>query len=396
LHDIVGADAMLAGKAKNVAGVRASGNTLTVTLKTAAPDFLARSAIGSLCAVPPSSPADPGGMKLPPAAGPYYVAKREVNRYVELRRNPYYHGPRPHRVDRIEITTNTNPNQSLLQVEKGEADYDSAPLPPTSHPQLAQKYGINRGRYHVTPLLETDYLALNTARPLFADASVRKAVNYALDRRALTLQIGPGAASATDQILPPGMPGFRNVHIYPLDRPTVGRAKALMNGRTGKATLYVIRDPAASAQAIIIQANLKAIGIDVSIKQFPFSTFLTASGRKDAPYDMALVGWSADYVDPGVFINVLLTGRNITPENNINLAQFDDPAYQRQMDASARLTGDGRYAAYARLDAALMRDAAPWAPIANRTARELVSKRVGCYVAQPVFPQLDLAAVCLR
>jgi len=66
------------------------------------------------------------------------------------------------------------------------------------------------------------------------------------------------------------------------------------------------------------------------------------------------------------------------------------------MEAAARLTGDGRYAAYARLDAALMRNAAPWVPIANRTAREFVSKRVGCYVAQPVFPQLDLAAVCLR
>jgi hypothetical protein len=32
----------------------------------------------------------------------------------------------------------------------------------------------------------------------------------------------------------------------------------------------------------------------------------------------------------------------------------------------------------------------------TRLSRELVSKRVGCYVAQPVFPQLDLAAVCLR
>src|SRR5204862_2662218 len=127
--------------------------------------------------------------------------------------------------------------------------------------------GVNSSRYHVTPLLETDYLALNTSRPLFSDAAVRRAVNYALDRRRIELQVGPGAATPTDQILPPGMPGFRNVHLYPLDRPQVGRAKALMNGRTGKATLYIIQDPAASNEAVIIQANLKAIGIDVSIKQ---------------------------------------------------------------------------------------------------------------------------------
>ena len=43
-----------------------------------------------------------------------------------------------------------------------------------------------------------------------------------------------------------------------------------------------------------------------------------------------------------------------------------------------------------------MRDEAPWAPIQNRTTREFVSARVGCYVAQPVYAQLDLAAVCLK
>ena len=34
------------------------------------------------------------------------------------------------------------------------------------------------------------------------------------------------------------------------------------------------------------------------------------------------------------------------PKNNINTAYFNVPAYNRKMDAAARLAGDARYRAY--------------------------------------------------
>jgi peptide/nickel transport system substrate-binding protein len=396
LQDIVGARAMLAGKAKHLAGVVARGDQLIVTLVAPSPDFLARATLPSLCAVPANAPATAQGMALPPAAGPYYVADRVPNRFVRLRRNPYYGGTRPHHVDEIDITVNTNQQASLLQVEKGEVDYDSGGLPAVSHPELVRKYGLNKKQYFVTPNLETDYIALNTKRPTFSDPTVRRAVNYALDRSAIVEQLGPGTATPTDQILPPGMPGFRDAHLYPTGKPDVAKAKGLMAGRRLSAKLFIPSFPAAINEAQVMKLNLAAIGIDVSIKDLAFATLIDTVGHTDEAYDMVLIGWGADYADPQDFINVTLSAKNITPSNNINLAQFDDPGFQRRMDQAARLTGDLRFGAYAKLDADIMRDAAPWAPIANRRSRELVSSRVGCYVAQRVFPQLDLAAVCLK
>lgn len=396
LQDVVGAKAMLAGKTKHLAGVVARGDKLIVALVAPSPDFLVRATLPALCAVPSNAPTTAQGMFLPPAAGPYYVTAREPNRFISLRRNPYYRGARPHHLDGIDITVNGNQEASLLQVEKGEADYDSGGLPATSHGALLKKYGLNKRQYFVTPFLETDYLALNTKRPTFSDSSVRRAVNYALDRAAIVAQLGAGTATPTDQILPPGMPGFRDVHIYPTGTPNVAKAKSLMAGRTLTANLFITTDPAAANEAQVIKANLAAIGIDVTIKALTFAVLINVVGATDAAYDMVLIGWGADYADPQDFINVTLSAKNITQANNINLAQFTDPAFQARMEAAAKLNGKRRAAAYAALDRDLMRDSAPWAPVANRVSRELVSARVGCYVAQPVFPQLDLAAACLR
>ena len=76
-----------------------------------------------------------------------------------------------------------------------------------------------------TRSLGTDFLTLNTHRPLFRDARLRRAVSYAIDRT----HAGPARkrpipyrGRPSDQYLPPGMPGFKDVRIYPFT-PDVAR-----------------------------------------------------------------------------------------------------------------------------------------------------------------------------
>jgi ABC-type oligopeptide transport system substrate-binding subunit len=393
--DIAGAQAFNAGRAGRIAGLRAAGDTLTIRLSTPAPDFLARVAMPFFCAVPRTLPIVQGGVRNPPMAGPYYVAARTPGRSLRLRRNPHYRGPRRSRVAEIHYTVNVNPNASYLQVQRGEVDWDAAGLPPAAHAELTDRYGINRGRYFVHPGMTMAYLALNTSRPLFRDASTRRAVNYALDRRALVRIGGLNAGSPTDQILPPTIPGFRNATIYPLSG-DVERAKDLMAGRTGTAILYAADNPNSTSVAALVQGNLKAIGIEVEVKVFSFAVQYALAGRRGEPFDIAVMGWFADYPDPYDFINVLLDGTRIQAENNVNFAYFDDPAYNRKMAAAARLSGPARYRTYGALDIDLSRNAAPLAVIGNGNVREFVSARVGCYSFHPVWGTLNLATVCLR
>ena len=65
------------------------------------------------------------------------------------------------------------------------------------------------------------------------------------------------------------------------------------------------------------------------------------------------------------------------------------------MAAANRLSGAARQKAFSELDATLMRDAAPWAPLYEGSTWLFLSNRVGCLKLHPVF-RMDLAAMCVR
>ena len=73
---------------------------------------------------------------------------------------------------------------------------------------------------------------------------MRRAVNYAIDRRALARHPIPEALAGrpTDQHIPPGWPGFRDAAIYPLGGPDLATARRLAgDGRRQRRPLRVQR-----------------------------------------------------------------------------------------------------------------------------------------------------------
>src|SRR5205823_13856264 len=79
-------------------------------------------------------------------------------------------------------------------------------------------------QYFLYPAPLLDYIVFNTNRPLFRGVRLRRAVNYATDRRALAAAFGDAPA---DRIVPPAVPGFPARRIYPLDRPDLVTARKL-------------------------------------------------------------------------------------------------------------------------------------------------------------------------
>lgn len=391
MQDVVGASS------SPVSGVKVKGDHLIVNLTKAAPDFLARVAMPFFCAVPANLPHDSNGVNTPPGAGPYYVASRTPNRSIVLKRNPYYHGKRPHNVTEIDYTIGNSLDATYLRVQQGSSDYASGGIPPAAYAEAAQKFGINKGQFWVEPILETSYLAMNTSHGVFKDVQLRKAANYAIDRRALLAQGGYLAGKRTDQILPPGMAGFRDADLYPLKQPNLVYAKRLAKGHTGdgSVTLYESNRGAGPLRAQIIQYNLKQIGLNVNTQLMPRAVQLQKEGTRGDPFDMTDEAWQADYADPYDFVNVLLDGNDIHETNNVNDAYLNDPKFNKAMEQASLLSGPARYTAYGNLDVAIMKTDAPWVSRANANDRMLVSKRFGCFVYSPIYT-VDLAAACLK
>jgi ABC-type transport system substrate-binding protein len=396
---ILGAQDVVSKKAKTASGVIAKGNKLIIKLQKADPSLLPKLAMNFFCAIPTNMPINPQGENAFAGAGPYYVQKRIVNRQIVLKRNPNYKGPRPHNIDTFIITANTDVDQSLLQVRKGQADYDMAGLPPTAHAQLAKEFGIKKsgaGRYFINAGLNVDYVGLNTSRPTFSNVALRKAANYAIDRPALLRVRGYLAGRRTDQILPPGIAGYRDANIYPLKGADYAKAKSLAGSKCGNVTLYGSTSPTGQALAQVQKYNLTQMGCNVTIKAFQGFQIYTAAGTKGEPFDAVFAGWFADYPDPFDFVDILLNGNNIHATNNNNLAYFNNPTYNKKMNAAARLVGPKRYSTYGKLDVDIMKNQAPWAAYDNRNVREFISARTGGYVYSPAYGTADLGTFFLK
>ena len=399
MHDVVGADARNAGRAGSVSGVSANGQTLTIRLVRANPTFLAEIAMPFFAAVKPSMAIDSQGISVYPSAGPYRIASRAVGSQVVLERNRFYRGNRPANADRIVISTNTDINQSLLQVRAGQVDYDQTGLPPTAHDDLSRQHGVRKGgngRYFVNTGINTTYLALNASRPALGKVNLRKAVNHAIDRPSLLRVAGKYAGKRTDQILPPNMQGFRDVALYPIKGANPVRGRALANGARDDITLLYTTTPTSVARAQILKYNLEQIGLSVTLKPQPFAVAIRTAGTRGSEFDMFLIAWFADYPDPFDFINVLLDGQNIQDANNSNYSYLNSPKYNKMMTDASKLSGAARYDAYGKLDVDMMRDAAPWAPLSNGNIREFISSRVTNYLFHPVYGGAIMNALALR
>jgi ABC-type transport system substrate-binding protein/class 3 adenylate cyclase/streptogramin lyase len=403
---IVGYQAYVGGKARGISGIVARRDTLTITLSRPDGGFLANLADGTACAVPRDTPADPGGINEIPSAGPYYIASYTPRQQLVLRRNPNYRGDRPHRLDEIVVTIGVNPARAVEQIEAGKVDYAVDGVGEAG-PRLKSAYGpgskaakAGRQQYFISEAPGMRYLHMNTSRPLFSRVRLRRAVNYAIDRSALAAQaerFGQGlfdGGGPTDDYLPRSIPGAADFHLYPLNGPDLARARQVAGRVHATAIMYTINLPLWQQEAQIVRRNLRPLGIDVQVKEFPIGDYFTRLGRRGEPFDLAVAGWYFGSTDP-ILMLAIFDGSPISPAGNINASYFNDPVFNRQLAAVAKLAGAKRYRAAGRLAVELARDAAPVAAFTTTASLDFFSARIGCHVYQPVYG-MDLAALCLR
>src|SRR6266540_2829033 len=394
--EVVGARAVLRGKAATVSGVRARGRKLVFKLERPDASFAAKITDPAfLCPVPRNLPVDAEGVGAPfSGGGPYYVAAWERGDKVVFARNRFYRGTRPQHVDRFMLTVAGAPETTLHDIDTGKLDWAEAL--PLSVPELARRYGVNRSQFFVYPGGSVHYLALNTSRPLFRNnARLRRAINFAIDRRAVIGAYGPYSGRATDQYLPSVVRGFRDAHIYPLRGPDLRKARALARGHTrgGKAVFYARDTPLGQTLAQIVRDDLRKIGLNVEIKTFPQAVALDKISTRGEPFDIGFFGLTCG-LDPACYLGTL-DGHMITATNNHNFSYFDSARYNRLLATAAALPlGRRRDNAYGKLDVDLARNAAPRVALLERQWASLFSKRAGCISIVGGF--VDFPSLCLK
>jgi YVTN family beta-propeller protein len=385
----------------------ASSRTITVHLTEPDSEFLHRLASAFAYVAPADHPFGPKGE--PPGTGPYRIASYDPDRALRLVRNRDFRvwsqDARPDGfADAIVVRFRKDIRAQVTAVQRAAADVVvvaslfGGGIPPASVPALARRHA---GRLHTDAVPELDFMWMNVRTPPFDDVRVRRAINYATDRRAIAeLAGGVDLAQSTCQFVPPGFPGYAPSCRYTLNpgpggswtAPDLQRARRLIDQSHTKGTRVTVWSYGTKREIGRYFATLlHRLGYPSSLRVFrDYGEYRSAVTASRTRAKIGIDGWSADYSAPSTF-TAPFTCAGSTPRSPdmSNLAEFCDRRIDARIDAALAARGPATNArwqdAYDRLA-----DAAPAVPLLNRRTVALVSKRVGNYQHHPLFgPLLD-------
>jgi len=407
--NILGAKKVNDGKSNSVSGVVAKGNKLTISLSKPDGTFMAKITMPFFQATSLKLPltkevVNVSGGNLP-SAGPYYMTRNDPDKLTQIRQNKNWKpGPgrnRPRNLAGLDVQWNLNEQTAFNQTIGNQLD--EGPLPAAEVQGVANKYGVNKTRFWTKPINCTGYLPFNTSRSLFkGNLALRQAINYVIDRKSYSAQVGPYAGGPWTHIFNPGVPGWKNVTIY---KQNVAKAKKLAKGHFKSGSINVGFRSSGTinpAQGQIVKRDLQRLGFDgskINMKGFSGADLYDAMGHKNTDLDMGVsMGWCSDYPDPYDWINILLYGKSIQAENNVNYSYFNDPKWNKKMEQAARLVGPNRLKVYGQLDLDIMNQAAPMAIERTYNNRYLFSSRVNpkSLVYQGIYQDFSIPAMALK
>ncbi|MDT5067154.1 MAG: peptide/nickel transport system substrate-binding protein [Mycobacterium sp.] len=383
---IVGATDYANGKADKIAGITTDDNTgdITIQLTEANGTFLDLLALPFSAPVAPTTPLDKDATNTPPpSSGAFKISTVDAPRSLTMERNPNFKTLTDAgasnlvaaQVDKITVTQNKSNSAQVTGIEQNTIDFMHDPPDADRLPEVKAKFG---DRFRMEESINTYYFFMNTQTAPFNDIRVRQAINYAIDPEALNRVFG-GRLHPTQQILPPGMPGYQEYKLYP--GPDMNKAKALIaeaNPTDKDITVWTDDEPDRKRIGEYYHDLLTQLGFNATLKVIAGDVYWTTIGNQSTPdLDTGFADWFQDFPHPDDFFRPLLNGKNILPTNSNNFSKVAIPALDaKQNDLLKQLIGDGGVTdQYAALDKSYMEQAV-WAPYGNEQYTTFTSNRI--------------------
>lgn len=398
--NVVGAT-VTAARRGPIPGIETDDVSGTVTIRLSRPDARLLDALASPFAapVPQSTPRLDRTRKPIPSTGPYRIGQVHWPKEFTLERNRYF--------EPTEYLLETNPERIAFSIVKdsrtaferlvaGQSDYSSLPIELGSL-EAAQDEGTAQLRMGGGS--NTYYFFMNTQVRPFDDVRVRRAVNFALDRKKLAAPFGD-LAVPSENILPPIYPSAREHELYPYD---LGKAKILVRKARKVGSRVTIYAPAGNQQAreavAYLRDQLTAIGLrPQSTRLLPSALYWPKIGDPDERVQIGYAYWIQRSPHPLAWFEPLLGVGNA---NGLGQANYSFAQIGAVMDAISDLgrepvLTDEVNARWAELEKEAMASA-PIAPFVHLRTAEALSPRIDtrCSLSSVVYG-LDLGRVCMR
>jgi peptide/nickel transport system substrate-binding protein len=319
----------------------------------------------------------------PVGTGPFKFTAWDRGQRVVLERNAGY-WKFPVKVDRVVYRPIVEDQARLTELLTGTLDLIVG-VPADYVAQLEQggKVGVlKQVGAHVW------YLGINNQKKPFDDKRVRQALNYAVSKDAIVRDVLKGTGSpSTGPVLPGTWGADPALKPYPYDP---ARAKKLLteagypNGFS--TTMWVPESgsgmQAPVAMATVMQSNLKAVGVNVTLETMEWGTYLARLRSKEQ--ELFALSWMAGTEDPDMVMYPLLHSSQWTP-NGPNRALYKNPKYDALLEQARHTTDQMQRATLYREAQRILVDDAPWVFVDHEIQIAALSKRVQGFKLHPSF-----------
>jgi dipeptide transport system substrate-binding protein len=219
------------------------------------------------------------------------------------------------------------------------------------------------------PGINVAFWSFNLNKAPFDDVRVRKALNLAINKKALVEQVYQGSAVPAVSPIPPTM-WSHNAQLKD-DGYDPEAAKRLLSeaglGQGFSTDLWAMPvtrnyNPNPQLMAQLIQADLARVGVQAEIKSVPWSEY----GRRmsEGEHQTGLLGWTSSSADPDYFFYNLLAC-DAAKSGGANVSKFCDAGYDNLIKA-ARITANPalRIPMYEKAQV-IFKQQMPWIPLAH-------------------------------
>jgi cationic peptide transport system substrate-binding protein len=243
----------------------------------------------------------------PIGTGPFYLDQYIPNDLIRLKRHwGYWQGAAP--MGQVVFDISSRGTGSLAKLLSHECDVLSSPIAS----QLSVISDHSEFELMAQTGMNVSFLALNNNKPILQDIRVRRAISFAINRDNLLDSVYYGTGTKAKSMLPP-MSWAYNHKSQALDFDPEEAIRLLKEaGYDNKLTLSMWvpteprpYNPSPRKTAELIQANLKAIGIQVTMSHQ--DKLDRISMGEATSFDLILAGWIADNGDPDNFLRPLLS-----------------------------------------------------------------------------------------
>jgi len=240
----------------------------------------------------------------PVGTGPFRFVSQVQDKEVVVERNPDYWAGAP-KIQRVRFVVSPDTITSALELKKGSGDVLSNVLTLDMVHALRDQPNLRTETGPGSPVI---YANFNVTDPALRDKRVRQAIACAIDKPALIRALWRGQAVPADTLLPLGhwaAADESELAQYPHD---VARAIRLLDaaglkpdakGIRLRFTLKTSTDETTRLEAQAMQEELRAVGIDLTIRSAEFGTFY--SDITHGAFQMYILRWIGSNEDPDIF-----------------------------------------------------------------------------------------------